>query len=321
MTLDFFFFFRIAKMSYNNTTYDYDSLFTEQQEQNKYLNKIRMLYITGYLIICTLGLVLNLLVVIVTSCFHLESVTAKWILALAVTHLICLAFLPLQVLYSWYHFNWHYGTALCKLSSYVFYASLFSTAGLLTLWSVTDNIRRNIFNRRQYTTSQHSSIVPIMIMGSWSVAVVLSLPSLYSRELQNTALGQQCIDDYDLSNEKMTTEGKNKLTIVVWYRFVLGILIPAFLIGICDCCQSYNIKSTLERIKCLIKLAFFVCWSPLLIMGILQVVQDNLKDFSYALPIATVLAASHCCANPVIYLFMSQDLKMQWMKQANTDNW
>lgn len=300
-------------MSYNNTTYDYDILFTEQQEQNKYLNKIRMLYITGYLIICTLGLVLNLLVVIVTRCFHLKSVTAKWILALAVTHLIYLAFLPLQVLYSWYHFNWHYGTALCKLSSYVFYASLFSTAGLLTLWSVTDHTGRNIFRRRQYTTPQNSFIVPIMIWGSWSVAVVLSLPSLFSRELRNTALGQQCIDDYNFNNE-MTTEGKNTLTIVVCYRFVLGILIPAFLIGISCCCQSYNIKSTLTQIKCLIKLVFFVCWSPLLIMGILQVVQDNSKDFSDALPIATVLAASHCCVNPVIYLLISPDLKMQWMK-------
>ncbi|KAF5892457.1 chemokine-like receptor 1, partial [Clarias magur] len=123
----------IAKMSSNMPDYDYntpynDSQFLKNPIDITYLNKIRMLYITGYIIICTLGLVLNLLVIITGICYNHRSDTAKCILALAVTHLLCSAFLPFQILYSWFHFNWHYGTALCKLSSYVFYASLFSTA-------------------------------------------------------------------------------------------------------------------------------------------------------------------------------------------------
>ncbi|MCI4392482.1 hypothetical protein PGIGA_G00146380 [Pangasianodon gigas] len=305
---------RLAKMSFSTTDYDYSALLLDQKNQNKYLNAIRMLYISGYLIICTLGLVLNLLVIIAGSSFHRNSDTAKWVLALAVTHLICSAFLPLQILYSWYHFNWHYGTPLCKLSSTVFYASLFSTAGILTLWSITDRTGRNKCKGRHCTTFQHSSVVLIMILCSWTFAVVLSIPSLYSRELRFTALGEQCIDDYDFNDETMTKEGKRNLTIVVTYRFLLGILIPAFLMCICRSCQHYGVER--KRITCLIKVAYFVCWTPLLSMGFLQAVTNSFDDSSYGLPVATVLATAHCCVNPVIYLLVSHNIKMQWMEQA-----
>lgn len=302
-------------MSNNTTDYDYDVLLTSQRIY-KYLNEIRMLYIIGYLIICSLALVLNLKVIIVGSCFHRQSVTAMWILALALTHLICSAFLPLQILYSWYHFNWHYGTALCKLASYVLYASLFSTAGILTLWTVTDKIGRNKCKGRHCTKYQHSSIVQILILSSWTLAAVLSIPSLYSRELRYTELGEQCIDDYDLNDEKTTTDGKENLTIVVCCRVILGILIPAFVIGICHCCRRYDMEKDLKRITCLIKMAYFVCWTPLLIMEFLQAVTKVLNSTLYELPVATTLAAAHCCVNPVIYLLVSQDIKMRWMKQA-----
>lgn len=275
-----------------------------------------MLFIIGYIIICTLGLVLNLLVIIVASWFHRKSDTAKWVVALALTHLICSAFLPLQILYSWYHFNWHYGTALCKISSYVFYGSLFSTAGILTLWSITDKTGINQCSGKYCTTFQHVSVVLIMILSSWTFAVILSIPSLYSRELQNTELGKQCIDDYDLNDEKMTQDGKKKQTVTVSFRFILGILIPAFLIGICRCTQRCNMERNLRRITCLIKMAYFVCWTPLLVMDFLQAVTIVSDKFPHKLPLATVLAAAHCCVNPVIYLLVSQDFKMQWMKQA-----
>ncbi|XP_058231060.1 chemerin-like receptor 1 isoform X2 [Hemibagrus wyckioides] len=297
---------RIAKMSSSNTSnYDYDSdpVLDEIKKQNDYVNTLRMLYIFGYLIICTLGLLLNLIAIIAGSCYC-KSDTAKWVVALAVTHLICSAFLPLQILYSWYHFNWHYGTALCKLSSYVLYASMFSTAGMLTLHSVSDGI--------QCTPFRHSSGVLIMILCSWIFALILSIPSLFFRELQYTTLGEECDDGY-VSGDKTTP------IIIVCYRFLLGFLIPSFLISICCCCQSKRNERNMKQIMCLIKLAYFVCWTPLLFIGLLQAKSEIVLDFPYRNPIATVLAVAHCCVNPVVYLLVSNDFKMQWMKQAQSD--
>ncbi|KAF5892454.1 chemokine-like receptor 1, partial [Clarias magur] len=281
----------------DNNTANTDSLSTQLNKQMTYLNTIRVLYITGYIIICTLGLVLNLLVIITGICYNHRSDTAKCILALAVTHLICSAFLPFQILYSWFHFNWHYGTALCKLSSYVFYASLFSTAGILTVWSVSEKCKA-----MHCLKLKSSLLVLTMILLTWTFAAVLSLPSLFSRELRYTIHGEECIDDYDFDDEKMTSDGKTKLTTVVSYRLLIGILIPVFLIGISRSCQRHGLEKNLRRIMCLINLAYFVCWTPLLITAFLQVVLKEFDPSSYGLPVTTVLAAAHCCVNPVIYI-------------------
>ncbi|KAF7687609.1 chemokine-like receptor 1 [Silurus meridionalis] len=297
-------------MSNNTTDNDYES----GTERNKYLITIRMLYFIGFLIICSLGLVLNFLVIVAGMLYHHKSDTAKWVIALAVTHLICSGFLPLQILYSWYHFNWHYGAILCKVLSYIFYVSLFSTAGILSLWSAIDGIGKI---KCKWFSFQHSSVVMIMILCSWTFAAVLGIPSLYSRELRYTTLGQECIDDYDLFDEVMTEDGKRYLRVVVFYRFLLGILIPAFLTAICSCCRRQRMGKILNQITCLIKMVYFVCWTPLLFMGLLQAFQ-NFEGQSYGLPIATVLAAAHCCVNPVIYFLVSQDLKMKWMTQPQT---
>ncbi|KAM9446670.1 chemerin-like receptor 1 [Clarias gariepinus] len=298
-------------MSNNMTDYDDNSLSLQLNEKMTYLNTIRMLYITGYIIICTLGLVLNLLVLISGIYNKHRSDTAKCILALAVTHLIFSAFLPLQILYSWFHFNWHYGTALCKLSSYVFYASLFSTAGILTVWSVAEKCKvMHCINFKS------SLLVLTMILLTWTFAAVLSLPSLFSRELRYTIYGEECIDDYDFDDEKMTKDGKTKLTTVVCYRLLLGILIPVFLIGISRSCQQQGLKKNLRRIMCLINVAYVVCWTPLLITAFLQVVLKEFDPSKYGLPVTTVLAAAHCCVNPVIYILVSHDIKMQWMKHG-----
>lgn len=304
-----FLFFRIAKMSFSNTSvYDYyesDPDLLEIKKQNNFVNTIRMIYIIGYLIICTLSLVLNLLTIIAGS-WYCKSDTAKWIIALAVTHLICSAFLPLQILYSWYHFNWHYGAALCKLSSYVFYVSMFSSAAILTLHSVTDGTECRISKCMPF---HHSSGVLVMILCSWIFAMFLGIPSLYFRGLQYTTLGEECVNNYDHTTQ----------TIISCYRFLLGILIPAFMIGICFCCKSIRIEKKLMKIFGLIKVAYFVCWTPLLFIGLLQNNPEFVSDFSYRDPVVTVLAAAHCCVNPVIYLLVSLDFKMQWMRQAQSD--
>ncbi|KAI5625274.1 chemokine-like receptor 1, partial [Silurus asotus] len=282
-------------------------------EKHEYLNTIRILYFTGYLIICTLGLVLNLFVIIACSWNHLKSDTAKWVLALAVTHLIFSAFLPLQILYSWYHFNWHYGAILCKVSSYVFYASLFSTAGILSFWTVKDSIERFECKRKHCLTFKHSTVVLILILCSWTLAAILSIPSLYSRELRYSDLGEQCIDDYDLNDDTTTVYGKRNQELVSSYRFVLGILIPAFLIAICLRCQRQSMERKYKQITCLIKIAYIVCWTPLLLMVLLQAF-STFDGHPYGLPVATVLATAHCCVNPMIYLLVSHDIKMKWMK-------
>ncbi|XP_072520448.1 chemerin-like receptor 1 [Salminus brasiliensis] len=310
-------------MDFNESVYeDYDdSVRAKVQSADVdavFLNRIRMQYIVAYLIICTLGVILNTYVII-AGC-HLyhnlqKSTSSVWVLALAVTHLVFSAFLVLQFLYAWNYFNWHYGAALCKLSSYVIYASMFSTAALLSLWSISSS--RCFEGLWAKCGIRGISMVLILVTSSWTFGAVLSSPSLLSRELRYTELGEQCIDDYDLDKEKTTDFGRKNVTIVVLSRFLLGVLAPMFLMIASACIiqrQSGNMDGTCKRIACAIKVAYFVCWTPLLFMGVLQVTRGNSDFFRYGLPGATVLAAAHSFINPVIYLLVGHKLNMHWMK-------
>ncbi|XP_017572194.1 chemokine-like receptor 1 [Pygocentrus nattereri] len=313
-------------MDNNMSDYNYDEIVASSQSpevQTVFLNYIRMQYLIVYLIVCTLGVTLNSYVII-AGCHVYQKVQnstpSMWILALAVTHLVFSAFLVLQFLYVWYHFNWHYGAALCKISSYIIYGSMFSTAALLSLWSISSSIS-SCAEGLCARCSRHGTTL-VLLLSSWTFGAVLSSPSLLSRELRYTNLGEECIDDYDLDKQNTTPDGMKNFTAVVLSRFLLGILVPVFMMTISACLarrQSHDQDGSLKRVTCAIKVAYFICWTPLLVLGLLQVTEKNHESFTYGLPAATVLAAAHSVINPVIYLFLGRKMNMRWMAPGYTD--
>lgn len=305
-------------MSNNTTHFDYEAFISDIEFNMDYQNHIRVLFIIIYAVICVLGLVLNFWV-LVTTChvYHTrgKSSAAVWIFSLAITHLSCVAFLPFQFLYAWFHFNWRYKDVTCKFSSYSFYFSFFSTAAMLTLWSV-----RSCMMSLKCLKSMAGRPGPdiVMVLISVTLSTVLASPSLFSRELRYTVHGLQCIDDFDFDDVHSTSDGEQKLLIVLLSRLLLGIALPAFLMGL-SCClrrredlRSYG-RRGLAQITCWIKVAHFICWTPLIFMAMLQYVQGKNSFFLYGLPAATVLASAHCCINPVIYLLVRFELTMTWL--------
>ncbi|XP_076843344.1 chemerin-like receptor 1 [Brachyhypopomus gauderio] len=301
---------------------DYGIFEVKVQEEATYLNSFRMLYIVGYLIICILGIPLNFLVIVTGCCsYHkLRKNINIWVLALAMTHLLCCAFLPLQLLYAWHHFNWHYGATLCKVSSYVTYTSMFSTAAVLSLWSISSSMTSCNCYKGLRTRCLSHRMSMTLILSAWTFGAVLSIPSLFSRELRYTENGQECIDDYDIEEKKTTDEGRKWHIIVVVCRFMLGILVPAFVVFV-SCCltrrRHHDLDGTYKRVISVIKVAYFVCWTPLLFMGLLQVNMPSPNLLKYTLPPGTVLAAAHSFVNPVIYLSVDCNIKLQWMSQVS----
>ncbi|KAL6465926.1 hypothetical protein MHYP_G00260590 [Metynnis hypsauchen] len=313
-------------MDNNMSDYSYDeSVGTSESPdvQAMFLNHIRMQYLIVYLIVCTLGVTLNFYVII-AGCHVYQKVQnstpSMWILALAVTHLVFSAFLVLQFLYAWHHFNWHYGAALCKISSYIIYGSMFSTAALLSLWSTSSSIS-SCSEGFCAKCSRHGTTL-VLVMSSWTFGAILSSPSLFSRELRYTKLGEECIDDYDLDKQSTTPEGMKNFIAVVLSRFLLGILVPAFMMTISASLerqQSRYQHGRLNRVTCAIKVAYFICWTPLLVLGLLQIRDKKHEFFKYGLPITTVLAAAHSVINPLIYIFLGCKMNMRWMAPGYTD--
>ncbi|XDV21194.1 hypothetical protein PO909_026339 [Leuciscus waleckii] len=306
----------------NLTNLDYDeiirelksiSLFQsiENTSSKQHQNEIRMTYFITYCIVLILGATLNFTVIVI-SCQKYKSFqeVAIWIMALAVTHLVSCTSVVFQLLYAYNNFEWNYGNASCKLSSYITYGSMFFTATMLSLWSIKSTLLKSM------CTKKIKNCNIILISFSWTIAAVLACPSLFSREVQYF----QCIDDYDLDKSRTTQDGTARLKTVVVMRFLLGLVVPALVMFLSCCVTSSHKKCKSCRkqaqIICAIKIAYFVCWGPQIILTMLQATVSGSLGKNvpkYGLPAATALAATHLFTSPLIFLFLGRSFKMKWM--------
>ncbi|XP_052413303.1 chemerin-like receptor 1 [Carassius gibelio] len=294
---------------------DYDTIIAEIESREnatkQYQHVIRMIYLITYSVVLILGVTLNFIVIIISCLKNKKSPTvSSWITALALTHLVSSAFIVYQLLYAYNNFDWNYGNASCKLSSYITYGSMFSTAAMLSLWSISSVILKiDCLN-----LCKNCNIILISL--SWAIAAILACPSLYSREVRYS----QCIDDYDTDELKTTQEGIARLKAVVIMRCLIGLLAPALVMFLsCLTSAHRNCKVCKEQaqIICAIKIAFFVFWGPQIFLTMLQATVTNSLDpilLKYGLPVATALATAHSLISPVIYFLFGFSFKMKWME-------
>ncbi|XP_050965941.1 chemerin-like receptor 1 [Labeo rohita] len=302
----------------NATDYDYiirelkitQSRNVSENATTHYQQEMRMTYLITYSIVLILGVTLNFIVIVMSCLKNKNSPTvATWIMALAGTHLVSSASIVFQMLYAYNNFEWNYGSASCKLSSYIIYGSMFSTAAMLSFWSISFT-----FSKIKCTKNCKNCTI-ILISLSWTIGAVLACPSLFSREVRDS----KCIDDYDLDKLKTTQDGITRLKAVVVMRFLIGVLVPA-LIMFLTCLTSANRTckdcKKQAQIICAIKIVYFVFWCPQIVLTMIQAtVNDSLSTnmLNYGLPAVTILATSHSFTNPIIYLLLGCSIKMNWM--------
>ncbi|XP_051974151.1 chemerin-like receptor 1 [Xyrauchen texanus] len=288
-----------------------------QTKINQYQNEMRIMYLVTYCIDLILGLSLNLAFILI-GCQKYRSFknVAIWIMALAGTHLVSLVSVVFQILYTYQHFEWQYGTVSCKLTSYITYGSMFSTATILSLWSISSTLSNTA------CTKKCKNCYILLISFSWTLGAVLACPSLFSREIKSG----KCIDDYDFAKSKTTTDGIGRLKAVVIIRFLFGLAIPAFVIFMCTCLTSKSVYNDCKWCKkqvmiiSAVKIAYFVCWGPHIFLTLLQATASSdlgTNIYTYGLPAATALATIHCFTNPLIYILVGRSNKMLWMAPHN----
>ncbi|KAA0701354.1 hypothetical protein E1301_Tti024323 [Triplophysa tibetana] len=255
----------LYKMS---TTPDYTDYFSEryenQTEKEPYQYQIRMMYLVTYGIVLVLGLSLNVTLVFVGwQRYKSYKKIAIWVLALAATHLIFCGPVVFQLLYAYYDFEWYYGTVTCKLSSYITYGSMYSTATILSLWSFSSAFSKSACIKR----SKNCNIFQILF--SWTLAAVLAMPSLFSREIQLV----RCVDDYDFDDFTTSPDAIKKLKAVVVSRFLFGLFIPAFVMFVSCCVATKSIHNGCVQFLflCIIKKTFIdACTGSLADLSVLE---------------------------------------------------
>ncbi|XP_007233462.3 chemokine XC receptor 1-like [Astyanax mexicanus] len=258
-------------------------------------------------LVVLLSLVGNVLVLVILALYEsLKSLTNIFILNLAVSDLIFTAGLPFwSFQFIW---GWTFGKIMCNGVSFVFSAGFYSSTVFLMVMTLQRYLAV-VHPLSDWETGSSLAVLPIL---AWVISIGAALPALFQTSV---------VQDHDNHNISYCLYSSNNAIIAATYQqnvfFVLAFSLIAFCyIRILQTVLNSRARKrhrTVRLIFCIV-MVFFIGWAPYNIVIFLQTlkfyfiaaftdctVSDNLD---YALYACRLLAFSHCCLNPVFYVFV-----------------
>ncbi|KPP67839.1 C3a anaphylatoxin chemotactic receptor-like [Scleropages formosus] len=264
-----------------------------------------------YCFTLVLGLPGNAFVLWIAGLKMKRTVNTTWFLNLAIADFLCCLSVPFSITDIILDYQWPYGNFLCKVIPTVVVLNMFASVFILTLISV-DRFLQVI---RPVWSQNHRTITLAfwLCVSSWVMAVALSLPSVIYKQAVFHDLLNKTVCTYNFS-------GSDHSPLISLLRFVFGFLIPIFIIILCYSFILHKVNSShfsksQKPLKIILGviMAFFVCWSPYHIIGlVLGYGEEMSMSVSLALyidPLSVSMAYFNSCLNPLLYVFMGQDFK------------
>ncbi|KAA0710174.1 Formyl peptide receptor 2 [Triplophysa tibetana] len=271
-----------------------------------------------YIIIILLGTTGNSVVIWVAGFRMKPNVTNVWLVNLAIADLIfCITQVTslVKVLVDY----WPFGDLICKLTGLFKYTNMFCSVFLLAVISV-DRVLcvwRPMFTRKRRTLWAARGIS----LGVWIVAIIFSSPYFVYRGVytKKNNLSKCTFKE----SEEEEEGGENSAKYVYFYlRFFCGFLVPFLVIFTCYTLTAIGIRRTRLngkakplRILALVVFAFFCCWVPYHILGLVKLMNKKHWSVQSGWRMASNLAYFNSCLNPVLYFCMGLDLS-QCCKQS-----
>ncbi|XP_018531765.1 chemokine XC receptor 1 [Lates calcarifer] len=247
------------------------------------------------------GLLLCVLVVYES----LKNVTNLFVLNLACSDLIFTVTLPFWATNFLHH--WVFGDFCCKFMIAAYFVGLYSSVILLTAMTVDRFITVVLHNWPSNCVRRQRCAV-----GACAAAWVISIGASLSDAINVKA---------ETNWDNLTTCGPSSDDKLGYYLQVsLLFFLPFVIIVFCysailkTVLQSANRKRhrTVVVVLCIVA-AFFICWGPYNILLLIETLYtpescDGQRRLIIAYYICQILAFSHCCMNPLLYL-LSQKLR------------
>ncbi|NIG60962.1 c-C chemokine receptor type 1 [Pontoporia blainvillei] len=301
-----------APKGYDMTTeYDYGDTTPCQKVQERAFGA--QLLPPLYSVVFVIGLIGNILVVLVLMQYkRLKSMTSIYLLNLAVSDLIFLVTLPFWIDYTLKD-DWVFGDHMCKLLSGLYFMGLYSEIFFIILLTVDRYmaIVHAVFALRARTVT--FGIVTSIVI--WVLAVLASVPGLYFSKTQWESTHYTC--SLHFPPESLRT----------WKQFqalklnIVGLVLPLLVMVVCYTGiikillrRPNEKKSRAVRLIFVIMIIFFLFWTPYNLTVFVSAFQDSLfthgceqsRQLDLAIQVTEVIAYTHCCINPVIYVFVGE---------------
>ncbi|XP_006893108.1 PREDICTED: chemokine XC receptor 1 [Elephantulus edwardii] len=276
--------------------YDYSSLLCEN------VAFVFTTFVTTilYSLVLLFGLVGNGLVLWVLIKYErLESLTNVFILNLCLSDLVFTCLLPVWIMP--YYVDWVLGDILCKLLNLLFSISLYSSIIILTVMT----IHRYLSVVSPLSTLRvHTLRCRVLVTWAiWAASLLSSIPDGLFHQVHN----EKC-DYSELKWHLISVYQHN-----IFFLLSMGIIFFCYveILRTLFRTRSKRHRRT-ARLIFTIVMVYFLSWAPynlilflqtLLKLSIIQSCEVS-QQLEYAMGIFRKLAFSHCCFNPVLYVFV-----------------
>ncbi|XP_051257405.1 chemokine XC receptor 1 isoform X2 [Dicentrarchus labrax] len=306
--------------SYYNEYYDSDS---EMCYRTSIVQAGAIFTPVFFSIVVILSLFGNILVIVILAMYeNLRSLTNTFILNLAISDLFFTAGLPF---WAYYHvYGWTLGEHACKIVSFVFYTGFYSSGILLILMTAHRYVAvMNPLSNIVSTKGFYSVLASLII---WAVSALAASPAFAFTHVTNN----YCVfkDSYwklwGIYQQNILFILSSVVFIFCYSQIMCRLLRPT---------ARRRKNKTLKLIFTLM-IVFFMGWGPYNIVIFLQSLYDwrqqyadsnaaagsceMLKQLDYAFYISRLFAFSHCCLNPVFYVFVGVKFKNHLKKMLKS---
>ncbi|XP_070707889.1 probable G-protein coupled receptor 25 [Pempheris klunzingeri] len=247
-----------------------------------------------------------------------------FVVNLALADLVFVLTLPLWAISASQDGHWHFGPGgnlLCKLSSFIIAVNRFSNIFFLTCMSVDRYLAVVKLMDSRYLRSSHC--IHATCAGVWLSSLVLGIPSLVYRRVEQAGDGLACVEDNSSSFFLSLS------LIMALFTFVLPVLIIVICYGTIvkhlneHCISAANPRAKARRRHSLkmvlsIIVAFVVSWLPFNVFKVI-IISSQLSNADLScetqswqrngLLLSCFLAFLNSCVNPAIYFFLDHHFR------------
>ncbi|KAM5291952.1 C-C chemokine receptor type 3-like [Ctenodactylus gundi] len=262
-------------------------------------------------LVFVLGLLGNGVVVVILVKYRRLRIPANiYLLNLAVSDLLFILPLP-------FWFDYLVGQegvlsqGMCVFLSGLYAVDLYSEALFITLLTVDRYVAivHSVFALRVRTVT----IAVISSLVTWCLAVLAALPEFLFHEIPENSF---CI--VYPADDNATGHNFHGLRVNI-----LGLLLPLLVMAIC---YSGIVKTLLRipnqrkrkaiRLIFAIVVVFYIFWTPYSLVILLLAFKDTVvrtcqhkENIDIAIMVTHLMALTHCCINPIIYAFVSEEFR------------
>ncbi|XP_038140157.1 C-X-C chemokine receptor type 3-like [Cyprinodon tularosa] len=279
-----------------------------------------------YSVIFGVGILGNgLLIAVLIKSRKAWNVTDTFIFHLAFADILLLLMLPLWAVQSASPVGWSFGTPLCKIAGAVFTISMYCGIFLLACISV-DCYLFIVHSTKMYTCRKPWRVQTSCLV-VWCFSLMLSIPDWYFLEAVEDVRQSRtkCVHNYF----KLSPDHFHNLQMVArWLYPTVGFILPSFVLIICYSSILWQLgcgtrgfrKQRAFKVIIAVVAAFFLCWTPLNIILIVDTIQQRIigeascgtrTSMHKAWLVTESLGYLHCSLNPILYAFLGVKFQHQ----------